>query len=89
MKERVKILVEQIKINNPDILCFQEMSSEFYEELYSQIGSIYKFSNPEVLGVIKKDDVTNFIISKYNPIRTKFVKLKGKIIKYKFIHPPS
>jgi exonuclease III len=79
MKERVKILVEQIKINNPDILCFQEMSSEFYEELYSQIGSIYKFSNPEVLGVIKKDDVTNFIISKYNPIRTKFVKLKGNL----------
>ena len=79
MKQRVKILVEQIKINNPDILCFQEMSIEFYEELYSQIGSIYQFSNLEVLGVIKKDDVTNFIISKYNPIKTKFVKLKGNL----------
>jgi hypothetical protein len=79
MKERVKILVEQILNNKPDILCFQEMSIEFYKELYSQIGSIYQFSNPQVLGEIKQDDVTNFIISKYNPIKTKFVKLKGNL----------
>jgi hypothetical protein len=55
------------------------MSIEFYKELYSQIGSIYQFSNPQVLGEIKQDDVTNFIISKYNPIKTKFVKLKGNL----------
>jgi len=79
MKERVKILVEQILSNRPDILCFQEMSTEFYEELYNKIHSIYQFSNPQVLTEIKKDDVTNFIISKYNPIRTKFVKLKGNL----------
>ena len=81
MKERVKILVEQILSSDhvPDILCFQEMSTEFYEELYRQISSTYQFSNPQVLGEIKKDDVTNFIISKYNPLRTKFVKLKGNL----------
>jgi len=81
MKERVKLLVDQILSSDPvpDILCFQEMSTEFYDELYKQIGSIYQFSNHQVLGEIKSDDVTNFIISKYNPIRTKFVKLKGNL----------
>ncbi len=81
MKERVKLLVNQILSSDPvpDILCFQEMSTEFYNELYKQIGSIYQFSNPQVLGEINETDVTNFIISKYNPIRTKFVKLKGNL----------
>lgn len=81
MKERVKLLVNQILSSDPvpDILCFQEMSTEFYNELYTQIGSIYQFSNPQVLGEINETDVTNFIISKYNPIRTKFVKLKGNL----------
>lgn len=79
MKERVNILVKQLLLNQPDILCFQEMSTEFYDELYKQISSIYQFSNHQVLGEIKKDDVTNFIISKYNPIKTRFVKLKGNL----------
>jgi exonuclease III len=79
LKERIEILVREILIKQPDIICFQEMSNEVYDELYSKISAQYKFSNPQVLNEIQRDQATNFIISKYKPVATTHFNLKGNL----------
>jgi exonuclease III len=84
MKLRVNMLVEQIlnNDNQPDILCFQEMSKEFFKELYCRIKHKYKFADKQVLDDLdksKNEDVCTFLISKYTPIRTKFISLTGNL----------
>lgn len=84
MKIRANMLAEQILSNEtlPDILCFQEMSMEFYKELYCKIKHIYIFGDKQILKQLnksRKEDVCTFLISKYIPTNTKFIRLKGNL----------
>lgn len=40
---RMNAISEEIKKNNPDIICFQEMSNPAYSLLNKNLGSIYKY----------------------------------------------
>lgn len=84
MKLRVNMLVEQIlhTHNQPDILCFQEMTTDFFKELYCKIKHVYKFADTKVFDDLdgsKKEDACIFLISKFVPTRTKFIKLTGNL----------
>lgn len=82
MNKRIDMLVEQINRTNPDIICFQEMSIDFYDEFFPKLNSKYKFSNREIFeyfDISKRQDLSNFIVSKYLPIQTKTFKLKGNL----------
>jgi len=78
MKLRIKFLIEEIEKNQyPDILCFQEMSKEVLDELYPPISHIYKFANYQIFE--SDETIKPFIISKFIPIKTKLIELKGNL----------
>ena len=43
MEKRIDILIKEIEKQNPDIICFQEMSPQVLNYLYPKIGKSYLY----------------------------------------------
>ncbi len=83
MEHRANLLSDYILLNTPDLLCFQEMSWEFFNFLYSKISHLYPYSHevnftPEVLKARGKD-IETFLISKYQPESINVIDLGGNL----------
>jgi endonuclease/exonuclease/phosphatase family metal-dependent hydrolase len=82
MKERVKIFIDEINTKNPDIMCFQEMSSEVLNELYPKIQDKYPYCYEKNLADLvkeRKKDIELCIISKYQPRKVTVMNLGGNL----------
>lgn len=84
MKIRAKLLEQVILNKKPDILCFQEMSKEFFHFLYSdKIKKIYPwYHNINFIDTNNKknkstNDIETFVISKYQPKKISSIGLNG------------
>jgi exonuclease III len=83
MEHRVNLLSDYILLNTPDLLCFQEMSWEFFNFLYKKISHIYPYYHEEKFtpGVLtaRKKDIETFLISKYQPESINVIDLGGNL----------
>ena len=83
MSLRAKILRDFLNNNEPDIICFQEMSQEFFNFLYIDIlKKIYPYYFEKNLGDLiqnRNKDIEVFIISKYNPGKISIYQLTGNL----------
>jgi exonuclease III len=82
MKIRAKLLEHVILNKKPDILCFQEMSKEFFHFLYSdKIKKIYPWYHNinfiDTTNSEKYNDIETFVISKYQPKKISSIGLNG------------
>ncbi len=57
MKIRMKGLCDEIIKNDPDILCFQEMSTESYNLICEHLGSKYKYKYEENFDINKNKNI--------------------------------
>lgn len=84
MKLRIALLIKELnKYNYPDILCFQEMSKDVFDELYPKISDKYKYYNEIVISpssyINEKYPIEPMIISKYKPKKMTHVFLEGNL----------
>lgn len=85
MSLRAKIVREFLKKEQPDIICFQEMSEHFFKFLYKDgLDTIYPhyYEKNITEGMMKRDeskDIDVFILSKYNPKKISIYALTGNL----------
>ena len=83
MNERISLLINEINEKNPDIMCFQEMSPQFLNELYPKIKHLYPYCHEidftqEKLKERRKD-IEVYLISKYQPRKITIMNLDGNL----------
>jgi exonuclease III len=85
MKKRMEILRKDILELKPDILCFQEMSTTSFNELYTkELSDVYKYyyeqdiQNPDLIKDRNKD-IEVFVISKYPIKQVTIYQLEGNL----------
>jgi hypothetical protein len=87
MSLRAKMMRDYLKAEQPDIVCFQEMSLFYFNFLYKDgleqiYPHYYEKDLPESMmkrDIYKQKDVDVFILSKFKPKKLSFYALKGNL----------
>ena len=83
MKDRVEILKNYLVSEQPDILCFQEMSEIFLKMLYKdEIKDIYRYCYEEITNDVmegRNKDIEVCVLSKFKPKNIKIYELGGNL----------
>ena len=66
IEQRIPLIVAEIKSNNIDIVCFQEMSLTFYNLLQKELSDYVIFENLSELSYLLKDNKSFDIIDTFN-----------------------
>lgn len=84
LKLRIKLLSKEIRKENPDIICFQEVSDPAYKLLFKKISDDYKYVYERIFAIEKVKDQRNhdvevMIFSKYQAQNVKLYSIGGSL----------